>query len=63
MKSAMVGSEGRARVSRRLEQAGNSVRQRQGRVSVTFNNNKKKGAGQGESNLQIDEREGQGWMK
>ena len=32
----MVGSEGRARVSRRLEQAGNSVRQRQGRVSVTF---------------------------
>ena len=43
--SAMVGSEGRARVSRRLEQAGNSVRQRQGRVSVTFKKREKKRQG------------------
>jgi len=34
----MVGSEGRARVSRRLEQAGNSLRQRQGRVSRRYSN-------------------------
>ena len=36
-KVEMVGSDGRGgRVSRRLEQAGNSLRQRQGRVRITL---------------------------